>query len=83
MIGHKETSMRGYSQIVIENNQSAKNSLGVSLGAVCIKTKYPAQEVANRLNISRQTVYDWFSGKSKPHKSKHDLIQALIEELST
>lgn len=74
--------MRGYSQIVIEANQSASSSLGVELGAVCIKTRYPAQEVAKELKISRQTVYDWFSGKTNPAKTKNDLILALIERLS-
>lgn len=74
--------MRGYSQIVIEANQSARSTVGVELGAVCITHKYPAQKVAERLNISRQTVYDWFSGKAKPSKSKHDLVQSLIKELS-
>jgi DNA-binding transcriptional regulator YiaG len=74
--------MRGYSQIVIEANQAAENTLGVELGAICIKLKHPVQKVSESLNISRQTVYDWFSGKSKPSKSKHDLVQNLIKEIS-
>jgi len=74
--------MRGYAQIVIEANQAAEKTLGVELGALCIKYKYPVQKVSEKLNISRQTVYDWFSGKSKPSKSKHDLVQNLIKEIS-
>tara|TARA_R110000822_G_scaffold322_5_gene1351 strand:+ start:1387 stop:1632 length:246 start_codon:yes stop_codon:yes gene_type:complete len=74
--------MRGYSQVVMEANQNAEKTIGVELGTLCIKLKYPVQKVAERLHISRQSVYDWFSGKAKPAKSKHDLVQKLMEELT-
>lgn len=74
--------MRGYSQIVIEANQSASSGLGVELGALCISIKYPAQLVAKELKISRQTVYDWFSGKTNPSKDKTDLVLELMDRLS-
>tara|TARA_R100000988_G_scaffold103429_1_gene82293 strand:+ start:490 stop:723 length:234 start_codon:yes stop_codon:yes gene_type:complete len=74
--------MRGYSQIVIEANQSANKTLGVELGAICIELKHPVQKVSESLNISRQTVYDWFSGRAKPTKSKEDVVKKLIAELS-
>ena len=48
--------MRGYSQIIVEANQSANKTLGVILGALCIALKYPASQVAKDLGISRQTV---------------------------
>jgi DNA-binding XRE family transcriptional regulator len=60
--------MRGYSQSIIEANQKAPDSTGVSLGRICIASKYPASQVAKTLHVSRQTVYDWFSGKTKPSK---------------
>lgn len=75
-------SMRGYSQIVIEANQAAENTLGVELGAVCIKLKHPVQKVSESLNISRQTVYDWFSGKANPTRLKKEDVENLIKELS-
>jgi transcriptional regulator with XRE-family HTH domain len=74
--------MRGYSQVVIEANQNAEPSLGVTLGAVCITTKYPASKVAKELNISRQSVYDWFSGKTKPSKDKVNKVNDLIQRLT-
>lgn len=74
--------MRGYSQIVIEANQNAAPSLGVELGKLCISLKYPAQLVAKELKISRQTVYDWFSGKTNPAKDRIDLVTGLINRLS-
>lgn len=73
--------MRGYSQIVIEANEAAPAGLGVQLGAVCIALKYPASQVSKALNVSRQTVYDWFSGKTKPTKEKELAIQELIKSI--
>lgn len=73
--------MRGYSQIIIEANQAAEKNPGVELGALCISLKFPVTQVAKRLNISRQAVYDWFSGRAKPARSSYTKIHELIEEL--
>jgi len=75
--------MRGYSQNIVEANQAATKTLGVNLGAICIALKYPASQVAKQLGISRQTVYDWFSGKTKPHKEKELIINNLINKLNS
>ena len=73
--------MRGYSQAIVEANAAAPAGPGVQLGAVCIALKYPASQVAKALNVSRQTVYDWFSGKTKPNKEKEFGIQELIKTI--
>lgn len=75
--------MRGYSQAVIEANEGAPPGLGVALGTVLIVTRYAVGTAAKELAVSRQTVYDWISGKTIPGKSYHDSIMALIEKLST
>ncbi len=59
--------MRGYSQGLIETNQNAKEGIGTLLGRLCISLKYPVSQVAKDLQVSRQTVYDWFSGKTTKH----------------
>ena len=74
--------MRGYSQIIIEANQRAKETVGTLLGKLCISLKYPASQVAKELNVSRQTVYDWFSGKTKPSKLTEFKITTLIEKIN-
>jgi predicted transcriptional regulator len=75
--------MRGYSQCVIEANQLADPSnIGVMLGRACIAQKYPAAMVAKELEISRQAVYDYFSGNAKPTKDKESLIIELIQKLN-
>jgi DNA-binding XRE family transcriptional regulator len=71
--------MRGYSQGTIELNQKAKETTGTLLGAICIALKYPASQVAKELHVSRQTVYDWFSGKARPSRR----LDIKIKELAT
>lgn len=74
--------MRGYSQSIIEANQNAAPGVGVALGALLIAVKYPVTQAAKDLEVSRQTVYDWISGKAKPTSTKNQLISDLIDRLS-
>jgi DNA-binding transcriptional regulator YiaG len=73
--------MRGYSQIIVEANVQAKETIGTILGAMCISLKYPVSQVAKKLNVSRQTVYDWFSGRKKPAVRHQLKIKELIVAL--
>ena len=75
--------MRGYSQHFVEANEQADAlSLGVLLGRLCIHKKYPVIEVAKDLGISRQAVYHYFLGRSKPAKEREIKIAELIQKLS-
>lgn len=74
--------MRGYSQLLIEANLKAKETTGTILGALCISLKYPASQVAKKLNVSRQTVYDWFSGRAKPSRRLDQKVKELIVDLN-
>jgi predicted transcriptional regulator YheO len=73
--------MRGYSQNVIENNKKAKDTTGTLLGQLCIAIKYPVGQVAKELNVSRQTVYDWFSGITKPSRHMEPKVMELVNKL--
>lgn len=74
--------MRGYSQAIIEANQAAKPSLGVMLGTLLIASKYSASMAAKELEVSRQTIYDWISGKKIPNRTKNEAIAKLIDKLA-
>ena len=74
--------MRGYSQVIIEANQKAKETVGTLLGKLCISLKYPASQVAKDLSVSRKTVYDWFSGKTRPSKRTELKVSALINKIN-
>ena len=74
--------MRGYSQVIVEANQRAKETVGTLLGKLCISLKYPASQVAKELNVSRQTVYDWFSGKARPSRRAEPKVIALMARMN-
>lgn len=72
----------GYSASLIALNQKAdKTNLGVRLGRACIKKNIPVSEVACMLGVSRQTVYNWFVGKSSPQSMMVDLVARYLERL--
>lgn len=69
----------GYSQRVVDANKGAsKTLLGVRLGRVCIAKDVPVTDVAETIGVSRETVYNWFSGIHEPHQSFHAVINSFI-----
>jgi hypothetical protein len=74
---------RGYSlRIIRANEQADPGSIGVLLGRLCIKQEIPASDVAEFFRVSRMTVYNWFSGSSRPQKRLHENIQQIIDKFS-
>ena len=72
----------GYSQRLIEANKKADaKSLGVTLGRVCIKQGIPVAELAERLDVSRATVYNWFWGLRTPDRKRSAAIERLLAKL--
>tara|TARA_R110000824_G_scaffold99342_5_gene236676 strand:- start:222 stop:491 length:270 start_codon:yes stop_codon:yes gene_type:complete len=84
----------GYSLKIVRLNEKAMRSemtwntdwqglevQGVRLGGVCIKYDVPVAEVAKRLNVSRQSVYNWFIGDSIPKAPAARKIKKLIPKL--
>jgi transcriptional regulator with XRE-family HTH domain len=73
----------GYSLRLAKLNGAASvASLGVQLGRACIEHNVPVVDVARRLGVSRQTVYNWFIGRSIPMKSTEQKINHFILSLS-
>jgi hypothetical protein len=74
---------RGYSlRIIRANEQADPGSIGVRLGKLCIGKEIPASDVATFFGVSRMTIYNWFSGASKPQKRLHENIQRIIDKFS-
>jgi DNA-binding transcriptional regulator YiaG len=72
----------GYSRKLVDDNRRAPSkALGVRLGRLCIKNDVPAAVVANRLGVSRQTVYNWFRGTSNPAPALTGIIENYIATL--
>jgi transcriptional regulator with XRE-family HTH domain len=73
---------KGYSLKLYKLNQSADDSLlGVRLGRLCMSIDMPVSEAASRLGVSRQTVYNWFSGTTTPLNRYYGLVLAFMESL--
>lgn len=73
----------GYSQRLIERNGLAnEKKLGVRLGRVCIEHKVPVAVVASVFGVTRQTVYNWFSGTSNPAEPLHSRVNSYVSTLT-
>lgn len=73
---------QGYSLRLRDLNRRAPSKLlGVRLGRACIKHDVPATVVADRMGVSRQTVYNWFRGTSNPGPGLTDAIEQYIASL--
>lgn len=72
----------GYSLRLAElNEQADEQSLGVRLGRVCIAKNIPVADVAERLGVSRQTIYNWFSGATEPQGDSVSLVGEYLAEI--
>ncbi len=72
----------GYSQRLVEANKKASiKLLGVALGRLCIKQGIPVMLIAEELNVSRATVYNWFWGASAPDNKRSERIRLLMQKL--
>jgi len=77
-------SFLGYSSRIIKLNKEASGRLlGVKLGRLCIKHDVPVTYVADNLGVSRQTVYNWFTGATNPHDEATSSVQKLVKQLSS
>ena len=73
----------GYSARLIElNKQADPKLLGVRLGKACIKNNISVHEVANKFGVSRQTVYNWFMGRSSPQNVVAESVKDLLTQLN-
>ncbi len=73
----------GYSARLIALNKEANSKLlGVKLGRVCIKRDIPVSLVASELGVSRQTVYNWFTGANTPLNQSVGAVEALLKSFT-
>tara|TARA_R110000868_G_scaffold283102_1_gene543534 strand:- start:573 stop:809 length:237 start_codon:yes stop_codon:yes gene_type:complete len=69
----------GYSTGIVAANKAADGKLvGVRLGRTCIKQGIPAIRISRRLKVSKQTVYNWFSGITKPQARYLATLESLL-----
>ena len=67
----------GYTTRIVTLNKDANGRMiGVKLGRLCIKHDLSVIDIADRFNVSRQAVYNWFVGINDPK----GITRASIEE---
>jgi DNA-binding phage protein len=75
--------MYGYTLAIVQANKIASRSnLGVRLGRACIAADIPISQVAQDFNVTRTTIYNWFSGTTRPSMRMESAIEQYIKELA-
>jgi transcriptional regulator with XRE-family HTH domain len=75
--------MHGYSLSLLSRNKKADVRLiGVKLGRICIAKDISVSKIAYEAGVTRQTVYNWFSGVSSPTVALQSTVQKLIDRYS-
>jgi transcriptional regulator with XRE-family HTH domain len=73
---------KGYASKFVQAVEAAdETKLGVRFGRVCIKNEIPVKDVSELLKVSRVTIYNWFTGKTKVQGEFIDKIQKIIQKL--
>jgi predicted DNA-binding protein YlxM (UPF0122 family) len=71
----------GYTTRLLKINSAADQTLlGVKFGRFCIRNDISVTEVANIFGVSRQAVYNWFSGENYPIESTAEKIENFISK---
>jgi transcriptional regulator with XRE-family HTH domain len=74
----------GYSFKLVELNRKAdSNLIGVRLGRVCIEQGISVSSISEKLGVSRQTIYNWFSGITFPKHEHIPCITTIIAQLTS
>ena len=73
---------RGYTTVVARKIQQADQAQpAVQLGVLCVAHDIPMADVAEKLGVTRMTVYNWFTNKFSPSKQYLPEIVAIIDAL--
>jgi len=79
MTSERRYKPRGYSYSLVQRIRSADPMhIGVKLGCLCIEKNIPVAKVAQDLNVSRLTVYAWFTGQYYPKPEKMAHVHELL-----
>ena len=71
-----------YSQKVIDAVMAAKKTPGNQLGRWAIHLDFPVTKIAYALGVSRQTVYNWFTG-TEVFVAYRDRVEFLTHIMKT
>jgi hypothetical protein len=70
-----------YSQKVIDDVMATPKSLGNQLGRWAIYHDFPVTKISRALGVSRQTVYNWFTGTDVfvAYRNRAELMLKILQ----
>lgn len=70
-----------YSQKVIDEVMATPKSLGNQLGRWAIHHDFPVTKISRALGVSRQTVYNWFTGTEVfvAYRNRAELMLKILQ----
>lgn len=70
---------RGYSTLFIRKvDEADQGDLVRQYAHACIDRNLPIMEVARRMEVTRATIYNWFTGKSSPRAHQQEKIRKTL-----
>lgn len=73
------STSRGYSTLFICKVEKAdQGDLVIQYANACIARNLPMTEVARRMDVTRATIYNWFTGKSYPRVHQQEKIRKAL-----
>jgi hypothetical protein len=70
---------RGYSTLFIRKVEEAdQGDLVRQYANACIDRNLPMSEVARRMEVTRATIYNWFTGKATPRAHQQEKIRKAL-----
>jgi predicted DNA-binding protein YlxM (UPF0122 family) len=74
-----------YSQKIIDDVTNTPKSLGNQLGRWAIHLDFPVTKIATALGVTRQTVYNWFTGTEVfvAYRNRVELLLKIMQTSQT
>jgi len=73
------SNSRGYSTLFIRKvGEADQGDLVIQFANACIDRELPIAEIALRMEVTRATIYNWFTGKSSPRAHQQEKIRKTL-----
>ncbi len=67
--------------LISQIKRADKSLLGVRLGRLCTDEGIPVVQIAECFNVTRTTVYNWFTGKTEVAKKHIEGVEQFINNM--
>jgi predicted DNA-binding protein YlxM (UPF0122 family) len=72
-----------YSQKIIDAITAAPKTPGVVLGRWAIYLDFPVTKIAKALGVTRQTVYNWFTGETEVFVGYQERVELMTKIMAS